>query len=39
MSERGADLIQGTPEQFQAYVKAEIDKWGPVVKRAGVSAE
>jgi tripartite-type tricarboxylate transporter receptor subunit TctC len=39
MSERGADLIQGTPEQFQAYVKAEIDKWGPVVKRAGVTAE
>jgi len=39
MAERGADLVQGTPEQFQAYVKAEIDKWGPVVKRAGVSAE
>ena len=39
MEERGADLVQGTPEQFQAYVKAEIDKWGPVVKRAGVTAE
>ncbi|HZO01438.1 MAG TPA: tripartite tricarboxylate transporter substrate binding protein [Burkholderiales bacterium] len=39
MEERGAELFQGTPEQFQAYVKAEIDKWGPVVKRAGVTAE
>jgi tripartite-type tricarboxylate transporter receptor subunit TctC len=39
MEERGADLFQGTPEQFHAFVKAEIDKWGPVVKRAGVTAE
>jgi tripartite-type tricarboxylate transporter receptor subunit TctC len=39
MEDRGAELFQGTPEQFHAYVKAEIDKWGPVVKRAGVTAE
>ena len=39
LQERGADLIQGTPEQFRAYVKAEIDKWGPVVKRAGVTVD
>jgi tripartite-type tricarboxylate transporter receptor subunit TctC len=39
MEERGAELFQGAPEQFHAYVKAEIDKWGPVVKRAGVTAE
>lgn len=39
LAERGADLVQGTPEQLQAYVKAEVDKWGPVVKRAGVTAE
>jgi tripartite-type tricarboxylate transporter receptor subunit TctC len=39
MEERGAELFQGTPEQFQAFVKAEIDKWGPVVKRAGVTPE
>lgn len=39
MTERGADLSQGTPEQFHAYVKAEIDKWGPVVKRAGVTVD
>jgi tripartite-type tricarboxylate transporter receptor subunit TctC len=39
MEERGADLVQNTPEHFQAYVRAEIAKWGPVVKRAGVSVE
>ena len=39
LHERGADLFQGTPEHFQAYVKAEIEKWGPVVKRAGVSVD
>ena len=39
MGERGADMFQGTPEQFHAYVKAEIEKWGPVVKRAGVTVD
>ena len=39
MEERGAEMFQGTPEQFHAFVKAEIDKWGPVVKRAGVKAD
>ncbi len=33
---RGATVMQGSPEDFFAYVKAEIEKWGPVVKRAGV---
>ena len=36
---RGATVIQGTPEDFYNFVKAEIEKWGPVVKRAGVIAE
>jgi tripartite-type tricarboxylate transporter receptor subunit TctC len=36
---RGATVIQGTPEDFYNFVKAEIEKWGPVVKRAGVVAE
>ena len=33
---RGATVVQGTPEDFYAYVKAEVEKWGPVVKRAGI---
>ena len=29
----------GTPEQFAAYMRAERDKWGPVIKRAGIKSE
>ena len=36
---RGATVIQGTPEGFHNFVRAEIERWGPVVKRAGVVAE
>jgi tripartite-type tricarboxylate transporter receptor subunit TctC len=36
---RGATVIQGTPEAFQAFVRAESDKWAPVVKRAGIVAD
>ncbi|MBC5768216.1 tripartite tricarboxylate transporter substrate binding protein [Ramlibacter albus] len=32
----GADVVGGTPEQFRAFLKAEIDRWGPVVKAAGI---
>jgi tripartite-type tricarboxylate transporter receptor subunit TctC len=39
MVERGADLVQNTPEHFHAYVKNEIAKWAPVVKRSGVTIE
>jgi tripartite-type tricarboxylate transporter receptor subunit TctC len=39
MEDRGADLVQNTPEHFHAYVKAEIAKWGPVVKRSGATVE
>lgn len=39
LTSRGANVIQGTPEQFLAFVKAESDKWGPVVKRAGIVAD
>lgn len=36
---RGAEVIQGTPEQYLAFVKSEYDKWGPVIKRAGIKPE
>jgi tripartite-type tricarboxylate transporter receptor subunit TctC len=39
LTSRGANVIQGTPEQFLAFVRAESDKWGPVVKRAGIVAD
>ena len=39
LASRGATVIQGTPEDFFNFVKAEVEKWGPVVKRMGVVAE
>jgi tripartite-type tricarboxylate transporter receptor subunit TctC len=35
----GADPTSGTPEQFAAFLRSEIDKWGSVVKAANVRAE
>jgi tripartite-type tricarboxylate transporter receptor subunit TctC len=28
-----------TPEALRAHLKAEIDKWGPIIKKAGVFAD
>ncbi len=30
---------RATPEALRAHLKAEIDKWGPVIKKAGVYAD
>jgi tripartite-type tricarboxylate transporter receptor subunit TctC len=34
----GAQIIGGTPEQFHAYLKSEIEKFGKLVKAAGIKA-
>jgi tripartite-type tricarboxylate transporter receptor subunit TctC len=36
---QGADAAAGTPEELGALLKREYDKWGAVVKAAGVKAE
>ena len=36
MHAAGFDLIGGTPEEFGVLIKAESDKWKPVIARAGV---
>ena len=33
---RGATMVQGSPEDFLRFVKAEVAKFAPIVKRAGV---
>ena len=33
----GAQLVFGTPAQTQAYIKNEYDRWGVVIKNAGIS--
>ena len=35
----GARFIPMSPEQFGAFVKAEIAKWAPVVKASGAKAD
>jgi tripartite-type tricarboxylate transporter receptor subunit TctC len=34
----GIDSAGGTPEEFGTFIRAESEKWGPVVKSAGVKA-
>ena len=39
LSEQGAEPVGSTPEEFAAYVKAEIEKWGRVIREVGLRAE
>ena len=36
MEAEGAEPVGQTPAQFRAYVQAEIEKWGKVIKAANV---
>jgi tripartite-type tricarboxylate transporter receptor subunit TctC len=33
------DAEPGTPQQFAAFMQAELKKWGPVIKRSGATIE
>jgi tripartite-type tricarboxylate transporter receptor subunit TctC len=35
----GAAAIGSSPSEFAAFVRAEHDKWGPVIRAAGIKAE
>jgi len=35
----GMEPAGNTPEQFDAYIKAEIEKWAPIVKEAGLKVD
>jgi tripartite-type tricarboxylate transporter receptor subunit TctC len=39
MLSQGNELGGGTPEQFAAHIKAEAERWGKLVKTAGLSAD
>jgi len=35
----GSDPVANSPEQFGQYLRSEIDKWGKVIKQAGIRGE
>ena len=35
----GFDIVASTPEQFTAQIRAEIEKWGKVIKASGIKAD
>jgi tripartite-type tricarboxylate transporter receptor subunit TctC len=37
--ELGAEPMGGTPEQAAAYIRAEQEKWGKVIREAGIKAQ
>jgi tripartite-type tricarboxylate transporter receptor subunit TctC len=39
LTEQGADVQGGTPEAFAAFMRNESDRWGEVVKKAGVKPD
>jgi tripartite-type tricarboxylate transporter receptor subunit TctC len=39
LGEIGLEPMGNTPEQFDAYIKSEIDKWAPIVKASGAKPD
>ena len=39
ISGQGFDVVASTPEQFAAQIKAEVEKWGKVIRAAGIKAD
>jgi tripartite-type tricarboxylate transporter receptor subunit TctC len=39
MAEFGLTPIGNSPEEFEAIIRSEIDRWGKVVKAAGIKPE
>ena len=39
LNAQGAEPMPGTPEAFASFMRAEMAKWAPVVKQAGIKAE
>jgi tripartite-type tricarboxylate transporter receptor subunit TctC len=39
LSDLGVDIVGNTPEEFTAYIKAEIPKWTAIVKASGATLD
>ena len=35
----GSDVLPGTPEEYGRIIRAELDKWGKVIRAAGIKVE
>jgi tripartite-type tricarboxylate transporter receptor subunit TctC len=35
----GLEVVASSAQEFSAFLKAEMDKWGPVIKAAGITAQ
>ena len=36
---QGAEAVASSPEEFRAYIRAEIEKWGKVIRASGIPIE
>jgi len=36
---QGGEAVGGTPEEFGAFIRNEVEKWGKVIRAAGLSAD
>jgi tripartite-type tricarboxylate transporter receptor subunit TctC len=39
ISAQGFDVIASTPEQFAAQIRSEVEKWGKVIRSAGIKVD
>ena len=39
LAKLGAQPIGSTPQQFDARIRADYEKWAPIIKAAGMKAE
>jgi tripartite-type tricarboxylate transporter receptor subunit TctC len=39
MTQIGFDVVAGTPEEFGAFMKAEVERWTRVVQKGGIKPE
>ena len=37
--EQGGEPVTETPEQFAAYIRIEIARWGKIIRQAGIKVE
>lgn len=38
-AEQGGETVGDSPEQFAAYIKAELPKWGPIIREAKIKVD